>query len=128
MATSVAPTPFPTAFDRPRPRRAATAAVRPATPVRIGLRLRSAIERVLPAITAPTAAAELRAGLAWTAASGETCRITRPVDEVRSAITALRSGDVDTARTALDHALAALLEAPTLPAPRPATSFERRSI
>ncbi|WP_018680780.1 hypothetical protein [Actinokineospora enzanensis] len=118
MVTTAAPTLLPTAPVREPV---------PADPVRLGVRLRAAIGRADDLVGA-AAVAELRAGLAWTAAAGETCRITRPVDAVRRAITALRAGDEAAARVALDHAVAALREAPALPLPRPATSFERRSI
>ncbi|SES15930.1 hypothetical protein [Actinokineospora terrae] len=93
-----------------------------------GLHLRAAVQRVLADPAGPSAVAELMAGLAWTAAAGETCLLTRPVADVRRAIAAIAVADTPAARAALDHAAAALLDVPALPVPRPATAFERRSI
>ncbi|GAA2983214.1 hypothetical protein [Actinokineospora diospyrosa] len=105
--------------------RAARPVAAPVAPTRLGTHLRAAIERVLTDPTGPAASAELMAGLAWTAAAGETCLITRPVEDVRTAIAA---ADPAAARVALEHALAGLQDAPVLPVPRPAPGFERRSI
>ncbi|GAA3050910.1 hypothetical protein [Actinokineospora globicatena] len=98
------------------------------TPVRPGSRLREAVQRVQADPANPGAVADLMAGLAWTAAAGETCLLTRPVADVRHAIAAIAAADTASARAALDHAVAGLLDAPALPLPRPATAFERRSI
>ncbi|MGQ0841211.1 hypothetical protein [Actinokineospora sp.] len=58
------------------------------------------------------AVAELIAGLAWTAACGDTCVLTGPVADVRRAVEALRAGDEATARATLDAALRALRAIP----------------
>lgn len=74
----------------------------------VGTRLRLSVERVLADVAAPGAPGELTAGLAWTAALGETCRIAGPVSDVRRALVAFDAGDEPAARTALVDALDAL--------------------
>ncbi|GLZ37353.1 hypothetical protein [Actinokineospora sp. NBRC 105648] len=131
MAITVVPTAVPTPVSPTPvspPRQAHRAIRQPAVPERLGRRLAASVDRVLADPGAPVAVAELMAGLAWTAAAGETCRVTRPVADVRHAIAALRAGDTAAARRALDHAAEGLRDAPTLPAPRPIPSPERRSL
>ncbi|MGW5054392.1 hypothetical protein [Actinokineospora sp. NPDC004072] len=77
-----------------------TAAARP----RPGLRLAAAIDRALADLAADAAVAELTAGLAWTAALGETCLLTGAVADVRRGIAALRAGRVGAAANLLDAA------------------------
>ncbi|SDC11866.1 hypothetical protein [Actinokineospora iranica] len=118
MAITAAPTHMPVTLPvRPLP--AATP-----EPERLGARLQAAIAR---ALARPSAAeAELRAGLAWTAARGETCRITGPVGDVRRAIEALRADDAASARVALRDALIGLRDAPFVPVPRAEPRTPRR--
>ncbi|WP_436497733.1 hypothetical protein [Actinokineospora sp. HUAS TT18] len=59
-------------------------------------------------ITRHDAVEELRAGLAWTAACGQTCQLTGPVAKVRRAIGELQDGDLAAAEAQLRGALAAL--------------------
>lgn len=89
------------------PRAHFTTAARPARP-RPGVRLAAAVERVLADPTAPTAAAELAAGLAWTAALGETCLLTGAVADVRRGARALAGRDLAAATAALESARADL--------------------
>ncbi|WP_026426125.1 hypothetical protein [Actinokineospora inagensis] len=136
MATPTLPTPADPAStlsalstpDTTRIPPPARGVARPAAPGRLGLRLLAAIDLVLPDLSEPGVTGELAAGLAWAAAAGETCRITRPVDGVRSAVAAIRAGELGAARGLLEHAAAELRDAPALPVPRPATGVQRRSI
>jgi hypothetical protein len=75
-----------------------------------GLRLRNAVDEVLVELAAngtPDSPALHRlddvlvGGLAWTAATGETCRIEHAVHAVRDARARLDAADPDGARTAL---------------------------
>ncbi|MBM7775145.1 hypothetical protein JOD54_005349 [Actinokineospora baliensis] len=125
MATPVTAPHATPLVDSPPRGRLSRPLVQPAAPTRLGTHLRAAVERVLADPAGSSAVAELRAGLAWTAAAGETCLITRPVDDVRAAISA---PDPAAARVALEHALAGLRDAPVLPVPRPAPGSWRRSI
>ncbi|WP_189210751.1 MULTISPECIES: hypothetical protein [Actinokineospora] len=75
---------------------------------RPGLRLAASIDRVLADPTADVAVAELTAGLAWTAALGETCLLTGAVADVRRGIAALRAGKPVLAVASLEAARADL--------------------
>ena len=74
-----------------------------------GERLGRAVDTVLTRLAADSADHAdlthlddvLRTALAWTAASGETCRIAPAVRQVRDARISLRQGDTDHARSAL---------------------------
>jgi hypothetical protein len=74
-----------------------------------GERLRRAVDTVLAGLTdnAETPADlsrlddVLRAALAWTAASGDTCRVATAVRQVRDARVCLENADVEHATTAL---------------------------
>lgn len=88
-----------------------------------GKHLRNAVETVLaelPAGASPTPQAlhhlddTLRAALAWTAAAGDTCRLTAAVHAVRDARLSLDAEEPDQARVALLTARADL----RLPQPR----------
>lgn len=104
----------PTAVDVAAPRTRFTAAGRPGGPrhARPGLRLALSVDRAQADLTAPTAVAELTAGLAWAAALGETCLLSAAVADVRRGIAALRAGDQDAAANALDAARADLPDLP----------------
>jgi hypothetical protein len=74
-----------------------------------GERLGQAVDTVLTRLAADDADLNhlddvLRAALAWTAASGETCRIAPAVRQVRDARISLRQGDSEHARSALGTA------------------------
>lgn len=90
------------------PRAHFAAAARPAVRPRPGVRLATSVGRVLADPSAPTARAELAAGLAWTAALGETCLLTSAVADVRRGAAALADGDVAAATKALESARADL--------------------
>lgn len=70
-----------------------------------GERLSRAVDSVLAGLTDDADLSRLddvlRAALAWTAASGETCRIASAVRQVRDARAGLGQADVEHARTAL---------------------------
>jgi hypothetical protein len=70
-----------------------------------GERLGLAVDTVLAGLAAGADLArldeELRTALAWTAASGETCRVANAVDQVRDARGSLLHEDPAHARTAL---------------------------
>ncbi|TDV53677.1 hypothetical protein [Actinophytocola oryzae] len=70
-----------------------------------GERLRRAVDSVLAGLTDEADLSRLddalRAGLAWTAAAGETCRVAPAVRQVRDARASLRHADADHARSAL---------------------------
>lgn len=70
-----------------------------------GERLRRAVDNVLAGLTDDADLSRLddvlRAALAWTAASGDTCRIEPAVRQVRDARVSLRQSDAEHARTAL---------------------------
>ncbi|MFC7615807.1 hypothetical protein ACFQV2_22270 [Actinokineospora soli] len=68
------------------------------------MKLAVAVDRALGDLGAPLAVAELTAGLAWTAALGETCLLTGAVADVRRGIEALRAGELGTAANALEAA------------------------
>jgi hypothetical protein len=74
----------------------------------VGTRLALALDRALVDLAAPGAGAELAAGLAWTAALGETCLLTRAIADVRVGAAALRDGDLRGAAKALESARADL--------------------
>ncbi|MGH3860639.1 hypothetical protein [Actinokineospora sp.] len=76
--------------------------------VEVGVRLRAAAEKVVRDVSSPGAVDDLVAGLAWTAACGQTCQLTGPVAGVRQAIAALRAGDAPSAESALRSVLAAM--------------------
>jgi hypothetical protein len=76
--------------------------------VELGVRLRAAVAKVADDVSKPGAVDDLIAGLAWTAACGQTCQLTGPVAGVRHAIDALREADHATARSALRSVSAAL--------------------
>ncbi|MFC5288237.1 hypothetical protein ACFPM7_14345 [Actinokineospora guangxiensis] len=81
---------------------------RPADRPLVGTRLAVALDRALVDLAAPGAGAELAAGLAWTAALGETCLLARAVADVRAGVDALRDGDLGGAAKALESARADL--------------------
>ncbi len=87
-------------------------------PPRPGTRLRAAVEKVLENLTQPGADAELVAGLAWTAACGETCQVMDSVARVRAAVVALNSHDWVAAEAALVASLHLLPHDSAVPAPR----------
>jgi hypothetical protein len=70
-----------------------------------GERLRRAVDTVLAGLTDDADVSrldeELRTALAWTAASGDTCRVAPAVREVRDARVGLGQDDLDHAREAL---------------------------
>lgn len=70
-----------------------------------GERLRRAVDSVLAGLTDDADLARLddilRTALAWTAASGDTCRVAPAVRQVRDARVSLSQADVKHARTAL---------------------------
>lgn len=73
---------------------------------RPGDRLRRAVDSALSELTREEPAGRraddlLVGGLAWAAATGDTCRIEPAVHQVRTALVRLRSADPDGARTAL---------------------------
>jgi hypothetical protein len=76
--------------------------------VELGVRLRVAVEKVVRDASRPGAVDDLIAGLAWTAACGQTCQLTGPVAGVRRAIAALRAGNAPAAESALRSVLAAM--------------------
>ncbi|HVK25749.1 MAG TPA: hypothetical protein VM677_30685 [Actinokineospora sp.] len=76
--------------------------------VDLGARLRAAVVKVVDDVDQSGAIDELRAGLAWTAACGHTCRLTGPVAAVRRAIGEIQDGDAAAAEGSLRAALAAL--------------------
>ncbi|HEX6358926.1 hypothetical protein [Actinophytocola sp.] len=73
-----------------------------------GERLRRAVETVLAGLADEADLSELddvlRTALAWTAASGDTCRVAHAVRQVRDARISLRHADTEHARTALQMA------------------------
>jgi hypothetical protein len=87
--------------------RARTAVPRPREPDR---HLRLAVDAVLTELTADPGTdrrrldATLRVGLAWLAATGDTCRVADAVAEVREAQHALAAGALEQAITALRSA------------------------
>jgi hypothetical protein len=70
-----------------------------------GERLRRAVDTVLAGLTDEADLSRLddvlRAALAWTAASGDTCRVAHAVHQVRDARISLNNADPEHARTAL---------------------------
>lgn len=90
--------PLPRARFAPAPRPVGVRLARP------GLRLAASVDRALADLTASVAVAELTAGLAWTAALGETCLLTGAVADVRRAVAALREGELGAAANALEAA------------------------
>lgn len=89
------------------PRARQGAKVVPEVRVPVAARLRVVVDQVLTELTGETGAElgrleeELRVGLAWTAAAGDTSRVPCAVDAVRQARLALAAGDRQQARAAL---------------------------
>lgn len=83
-------------------------ASRTAPVVELGERLRAAVEKVVADVSGPGAVDDLVAGLAWTAACGQTCQLPGPVAGVRRAIALLKAGDAPAAESVLRSVLAAM--------------------
>lgn len=83
-------------------------ASRTAPVVELGERLRAAVEKAVGDVSGPGTVDDLVAGLAWTAACGQTCQLTGPVAGVRRAIALLKAGDTPTAESVLRSVLAAM--------------------
>ncbi|CRK57329.1 hypothetical protein [Alloactinosynnema sp. L-07] len=84
------------------------AAVSSTPVVDLGARLRASVAKVVADVGRSGVVDELRAGLAWTAACGQTCQLTGPVARVRQAVGEIQDGDLAAAEASLRRALAAL--------------------